>query len=123
MNFFYLFLLVGALIVYLIIQYDKQNKKKVDDILRANKNVPPLFMLRSAEQKVNAIKAVVNSPSEPFTDQAMARQEVGFHLQKLMESYKNRDIALAAYYAKLGALLISANEVKASAPPVERQTA
>lgn len=122
MNFFYLFLLVGALIVYLIIQYDKQNKKKVNDILRANKNVPPLFMLRSAEQKVNAIKAIINAPAAPFTDQTEVKNELANQLKRLMDSYKNRDIALAAYYAKLGALLISANELKGTISAV-RQTA
>src|ERR1700760_3685054 len=109
MNFFYLFLLVGALIVYMIIQYDKQNKKKVDDILRANKNVPPLFMLRSAEQKVNAIKAVINSPNASFTDHAESKKEIAKQLQKLVDDYKSREIPLATYYAKLGALLITAN--------------
>lgn len=118
MNFFYLFLLLGGLIVYLIVQYDKQNKKKVNEILRANKNVPPLFMLRSAEQKVNAIKALLNAPSEPI----YAQSEVALQLQKLMDAYKNRDIALAAYYAKLGALLIKANELKGSLHVAERQT-
>jgi len=123
MNFFYLFLLLGALIVYLIIQYDKQNKKKVNEILRANKNVPPLFMLRSAEQKVNAIKALLNAPIEPFTAQNELKNDVALQLQKLIDSYKNRDIALAAYYAKLGALLIKANELKGSLHVAERQTA
>ena len=61
MNYFYLFLGAGIVIVLLIIFYDIQNRKKVNDILRANKNVPPLFMLRSVEIKVSAIKSVLNN--------------------------------------------------------------
>jgi hypothetical protein len=123
MNLVYLFLLAGAFIVYLIIQYDKQNKKKVDDILRANKNVPPLFMIRSAEQKVNAIKAVLNSPNAPFSDQADQKKKIATQLQKLTDGYKNREITLAAYYAKLGALLITANDLKGNLVMAEKQTA
>lgn len=123
MNFFYLFLVAGAIIVYLIIQYDKQNKKKVDDILRANKNVPPLFMLRSAEQKVNAIKTIINSPNAPFTDQAETKKAIAKQLTKLVDDYKNREIPLSIYYAKLGALLISANDLKGNLVMPVKQTA
>jgi len=40
-------------------------------------------------------------------------------LEKLMDSYKNRDIALAAYYSKLGALLIKVTELKSVPAEVE----
>ncbi|MDB5134186.1 MAG: hypothetical protein JWP37_789 [Mucilaginibacter sp.] len=119
MNFFYLFLVVGVIIVFIIIQYDKLNKKKVDDILRANKNVPPLFMLRSAELKVIAIKSALNTADNGSAELNETKKTIAQQLDKLMFAYRNRDIALAAYYAKLGALLISASELKKAQVAVE----
>ncbi len=124
MNYFYLFLVTGLVMVVLIIIYDAQNKKKVTDILRANKNVPPLFMLRSAELKINAMRATLNGPVS--NDAAM--EEIRIHLtaqlDKIVGSYKNREIPLTAYYAKLGALMISVNRLKASiAEALEHATA
>jgi hypothetical protein len=114
MNYFYLFLGVGIAIVGLIIIYDIKNRKKVNDILRANQNVPPLFMLRSAELKVNAIRSAIITPG--YTDAVIekGKAEIMQQLDKLMTSYKNREIPLSAYYAKLGTLLISVNKLKAS---------
>lgn len=119
MNFFYLFLIVGILIVVLILQFDRQSKKNVDVILRANKNVPPLFMLRSAELKVNAIRSALNAADDSLPQIDEAKKRVAQQLDKLVKSYKNRDIALTAYYAKLGALLISASDLKTSRVPAE----
>ena len=116
MNYFYLFLGAGIVIVLLIIIYDIQNRKKVNDILRANKNVPPLFMLRSAEIKVSAIKSVLNNSSYVDAEIEETKYEISQELDKLMTGYKNRELSLTAYYAKIGSLLISANKLKASMP-------
>jgi hypothetical protein len=111
MNIFYSFLVVGVVLIFAIIQYDKQSKKKVNAILRANKNVPPLFMLRSADLKVKAIKAALHSHGELGISRE-AKKEIAHQLEQLIESYANRQIALTVYYAKLGALLISVNELR-----------
>lgn len=114
MNYFYLFLGAGIVIVCLIIIYDIQNRKRVNDILRANKNVPPLFMLRSAELKVSAIRSALNIPDYGDAETERAKDSLIKQLDKLVTSYKNREMPLTAYYAKLGALLISVNKFKAS---------
>jgi hypothetical protein len=114
MNYFYLFLGAGIVIVCLIIIYDIQNRKRVNDILRANKNVPPLFMLRSAELKVSAIRAALNIPDYGDAETERAKDNLIKQLDKLVTGYKNREMPLTAYYAKLGALLISVNKFKAS---------
>ena len=121
MNYFYLFLVTGIIIVLLIIIYDIQNKKKVNDILRSNKNVPPLFMLRSAELKVVAIKAALNIPDYGDAQTEQAKSELKQRLDKLVTDYKNRELPLTAYYAKLGALLISVNKFRASVSGVSIQ--
>lgn len=118
MNTTFLFLIVGIIVIYLIVKYEKQNNKKGEDILRANKNVPPLFMLRSAELKVNAIKSALknSSLSDACYDEVMKANK---ELEKLINSYKNRDIALVSYYSKLGALLIKVTELKSAPAEVE----
>ena len=73
MSILLLFSVVGIIAIVLIVQYERQNRKKVDDILRANKNVPPLFMLRSAELKVNAIRSALNTPGTRLNDSPLAR--------------------------------------------------
>ncbi len=118
MNIALLFLIVGIIVIFLIVKYEKQNNKKGEDILRANKNVPPLFMLRSAELKVNAIRSALKSSdmSDACDDEIVKANK---ELEKLIDSYKNRDIALAAYYSKLGALLIKVTELKSVPAEVE----
>ena len=117
MNYFYLFLGAGTAIVLLIIFYDIKNKKKVDEILRANKNIPPLFMLRSAELKVNAIRSALNTPG--YIENAETQNELIAQLDQVTTSYKNRELPLAAYYAKLGSLLITVNKMKTPDPVPE----
>ena len=120
MNYFYLFLGAGSFIVLMIIIYDIRNRKKVNDILRANKNVPPLFMLRSADIKIAAIRTALNIPDYGDAETEQTKENLLKQLDKLVASYKNREIPLTAYYAKLGSLLISVNKFKASmSVPVE----
>ena len=114
MNYFYLFLGAGTAIVLLIIFYDIKNKKKVDEILRANKNIPPLFMLRSAELKVNAIRLALSTPG--YIDSVETQNNLIAQLDQIMSSYRNREMPLATYYAKLGSLLITVNKMKAPEP-------
>jgi hypothetical protein len=71
-------------------------------------------MLRSAELKVNAIRSALNTPG--YTDSEETKNDFIGQLDKLMNGYKNREITLATYYARLGSLLISVNKIKASAP-------
>ena len=114
MNYFYLFLGAGSFIVFMIIIYDIKNRKKVNEILRSNKNVPPLFMLRSAEIKIAAIRTALNIPDYGDAGTEQTKESLLTQLDKLIEGYKNREMPLTAYYAKLGSLLISVNKFKAS---------
>jgi hypothetical protein len=120
MNYFYLFLGAGSFIVLMIIIYDIKNRKKVNDILRANKNVPPLFMLRSAELKIAAIRSALNIPDYGDVETEQTKDNLLKQLDKLVAGYKCREMPLTAYYAKLGSLLISVNKFRASvSAPVE----
>jgi uncharacterized membrane-anchored protein YhcB (DUF1043 family) len=112
MNIFYLFLVAGVVIIFFILRYEKKNSKKVNSIMKANKNVPPLFMLRSAEVKLNAIKSALNTPEEFVLERHEFKKAASKQLDQLIENYNSQQIALSAYYAKLGALLISLNQIK-----------
>lgn len=114
MNYFYLFLGAGSFIVFMIIIYDIRNRKKVNEILRSNKNVPPLFMLRSAEIKIAAIKTALNIPNYGDTETEQTKENLLNQLDQLIDGYKKREMPLTAYYAKLGSLLIRVNKFKAS---------
>ena len=104
----------------MIIIYDIKNRKKVNDILRANKNVPPLFMLRSAELKIAAIRSALNIPDYGDVETEQVKENLLKQLDKLVAGYKGREMPLTAYYAKLGSLLISVNKFRASvSAPVE----
>ena len=113
MNIALLCLISGIIIIYLIVKYEKQNNagKIEEDIHRANKNVPPLFMLRSAELKVNAIRSALKTAalSDPYDQDIKSASR---ELEKIVDSYKDRNLTLAAYYSKLGALLIRITELK-----------
>ncbi len=111
MDYVLLFLVAGIIAIYFIARYEKKSNNEVEDILRANKNVPPLFMLRSAELKVNAVKAALGSDAMILASPDDVKH-VAEDLDKLIDDYKNREITLAIYYTKLGALLIKVNELK-----------
>ena len=114
MNYFYLFLGAGSFIVFMIVIYDIRNRKKFNDILRANKNVPPLFMLRSADIKIAAIRTAMNIPDYGDAETEQTKEGLMQQLEKLVAGYKNRELPLTAYYAKLGSLLICVNKFRAS---------
>lgn len=109
MNFAVLFSIAGCAAIYLIALYQQRSNRNVKEILRANRNVPPLFMLRSSEIKVNAVRAALNSSLLSEKDARMVRSQ----LDSLNASYRNREIPLVTYYSKVGALLIRVNEMRA----------
>lgn len=120
MNYFYLFLGAGSFVVLMIIIYDIRNRKKVNEILRSNKNVPPLFMLRSAEIKIAAIKTALNIPDYGDAETEQTKENLLSQLDQLINGYRKREMPLTAYYAKLGSLLIRVNKFRASvSAPVE----
>ena len=118
MIFFYLFLLAGTIVAFVIVAYSKFNKKKATIILRDNKNEPPLFILHSAELKVRAIKAAISNGGLLFAvEEDNAKRTIALQLEHLTASYRSRQIGLSTYHAKLGALLINVYELKGT--PVE----
>ncbi|MCQ6958869.1 hypothetical protein [Mucilaginibacter aquariorum] len=59
-TFFY-FLVAGSAIVYLILKFDKQNRKKLNKVLAQAQDVQPLYMKKAAEYKLQTLKMASNN--------------------------------------------------------------
>ncbi|MET3980824.1 hypothetical protein ABIB62_003428 [Mucilaginibacter sp. UYP25] len=96
-NFFY-FLVIGSVLVYLILKFDKQNRKKRNKILVQAKDVQPMYMRKAAQQKVNNIKTALS-------DEKIDRRMVEKQLDELVKEYDQGHISLPDYCNKLNQLL------------------
>ncbi|MEB0261447.1 MULTISPECIES: hypothetical protein [unclassified Mucilaginibacter] len=96
-NFFY-FLVIGSVLVYLILKFDKQNRKKLDKILMQAKDVQPMYMRKSAQQKVQSLKVAC---AEQKVDRAIVEKQ----LDELVKEYDQGHITLPDYCNQLNRLL------------------
>ncbi|RYU91159.1 hypothetical protein EWM62_04255 [Mucilaginibacter terrigena] len=96
-NFFY-FLLAGSVIVYLILKFDKRNRQKLNKVLLQAQDVQPMYMKKSIEHKLNALKAA-------NLDAKATRSIVEKELDELVADYDKGQISLPDYCNKLNRLL------------------
>ncbi len=118
MEFLFFFSLAGVIIVSLILKFDKKQAVKVNAVLKESRSVPPLFMLKSTEQKISILKAALRFDDVPQNMAAAAslsniynNQSESNRLSKVQElkllssRYNNGLISIEAYNAKLDELL------------------
>jgi hypothetical protein len=118
MEFLFFFSLAGIAIVTLILVFDKKQTIKVNAVLKESRSTPPLFMLKSTEQKISILKAALrydDVPQNMATAASMAniynnqiensRQSKVQELKLLSAKYNNGQISLEAYNIKLDELL------------------
>jgi len=118
MDIFFFFLVAGVTIVVLILQFDKKQTIKVKTILHETRSVPPMFLLKSTEQKISSLKAALRYDDAPQNMAAAAsminiynnqnennRQTKVQELKLLSAKYNSGQISLEAYNAKLDQLL------------------
>ena len=116
-NFFY-FLAIGAIIVFLILRFDKKQRRKVKKVLKETKNVQPLFLLKSTEEKLSVLNSIlyghvtraVNGVNRINLDES-ARQMLSAQLGNLIQDYNCGKITLKAYHSELKGLLYTAHEL------------
>ncbi|GGH02972.1 hypothetical protein [Mucilaginibacter phyllosphaerae] len=96
-NFFY-FLMAGSVIVYLILKFDAQNRKRINNIMKQAKNVEPMLMKKSAQRKLQEIKVACK-------DQKPESSVVEQQLDELVKAYDKGQISLPDYCNKLNSLL------------------
>ena len=126
MEYFFIFLTGAIGLAVILYQMDRQQRKSIKKILKANKNVPQLLMQRSADQKLLALKGALvrldvfsanDGNGMGYMDSYIARvttekKTIALQLELLIISYKNGLTGLNDYYTKLGALLIRVNELR-----------
>ena len=118
MDIFLFFLAGGIAIVILILRFDKKQTAKITTVLKETRGIPPLFMLKSTEQKISILKSALRYDDVPINMSAAAsmaniynnqtennRQSKVRQLKVLSSRYNNGQISLETYNAKLDELL------------------
>ena len=98
---FFSFLVVGSVIVYLILRFDKLQRRKMNILLTGAKDVQPLFMQKAAIQKLTTLKSAANEGAD---DKEM-RQKIAKQLDELVTDYDKGRVTLPDYCKRLNRLL------------------
>jgi hypothetical protein len=129
MEFLLFFSLAAVAIVVLILRFDKKQAIKVNTVLKKTRDMPPLYLLKSTEQKISLLKTALRYSDIHQNIEAAASMENIYKNQnennrlikieefKLLSSkYNNGQISLETYHAKLDELLA---QVKKQGPSFE----
>jgi hypothetical protein len=122
-----LFLAVAVIILILILKFEKKQTKKINTILRISRSVPPMFMLKSTEQKISVLKAALRydevaqnmanagSMADIYTNKNENYRQSKIQQYKLLSAkYNNGQMSLVAYNEKLDELLSHVHRHNAS---------
>lgn len=119
MEVIFYFLGFGVVTMGLILQFDKKQNQRISKILRETKNVQPLFLMRSAEEKLRSLNTKLygnivgsNMHSGRVYMNEGARQMVATQLTNLVNDYYAGQIQLKEYNVKLSEIMTLINEVK-----------
>jgi len=118
MDILFFFSVAGVAIVILILKFDKKQTTKVNAVLRESRSVPPLFLLKSTEQKISVLRAALKFEDAPknmatagtiadiYGTPAESKMQSKVHEFKLLASkYNSGQISIEAYNIKLDELL------------------
>ena len=97
MNFFYFFLVIGSVVVYLILRFDKLQRRKQRILLKQTDDVQPLLLMQSLRQKLKRLNEAVIQKS--------VKSEIGDQLKKLTTDYNRGLINMQMYNNQLNELL------------------
>lgn len=97
MGAFYFFVILGSAAVFLILHFDKQQRRKVNKILHQTNDVEPLLLMQSLGQKLDRLNNALNKPTAPVN--------VEQQLHKVTAEYKSGRINITTYNKKLSELL------------------
>ena len=118
MSIFFAFLAIGLAVVILILKFDSKQTKKVHTLLKENKAVPQLMLLKATEKKLTDLKAALRYDDMPqnIADAALMasiynsereqnRLSKVQELKVLSSRYNNGEITLTAYNKTIGTLI------------------
>ncbi|WPU96519.1 hypothetical protein SNE25_13425 [Mucilaginibacter sabulilitoris] len=97
MDYFYLFLAMGLIVVYLILRFDEQQRRKVSTMLKQTSDVQPLLMMQSLGLKLNRINEALKSAPEG--------DEIQNKLSRITTEYNSGHINMQTYNKQLNDLL------------------
>ena len=93
---FFFFLILGSVIVYCILKFDKQQRIKMNTIMAQTRDVQPLFMAKAINHKLKVIKPELNADK---------RRDIAKQLDELVAAYDRGQVTLPDYCHKLNSLL------------------
>lgn len=118
MDVLFFFTVVSVAIMVLILRFDKQQTIKIKNVLKENRDIPPLFLLKLTEEKINSLKTALrfdDIPQNMATAGSMSniygapnenrRQSKVQELKALSSKYNNGQISIESYNMKLDELL------------------
>ena len=118
MDVFFFFLIAGVTIIVMILKFDKKQTVKVNAVLRESRSIPPMFLLKSTEQKIASLKASLRFDDVPVNMAAAStmanlynNKNESLRLSKVQElkvlsaKYNNGQISIEAYNTRLDELL------------------
>lgn len=123
MEIMFYFLVVGVVAVFLVLVFDTQQNNRLTQILKETRYIQPLFMLKSAEEKLNTLNTLLYGniilTKEGNTIRKgqvkineSARQIIASQLNTLTNNYEAGRITLKNYHCQLNELLATINKVK-----------
>ena len=124
MDILFFFAIAGVAVVILILKFDKKQTNKVNAVLKQSRSVPPLFLLKSTEQKISSLKVALQYNESPqnmatagtladiYGTPAESRKQSKMQDFKLLSSkYNNGQISIEAYNEKLDELLAEVQSI------------
>ncbi|WP_345955553.1 hypothetical protein [Mucilaginibacter sp. PAMB04168] len=97
------FAAIGMVGVIAITVYLSRQHKKVNHIMKLNKNVAPLLLQQSAHHKFNAIRSKLPHAAEEH------HQKIKTNLDTLVTQYRNQTICIKTYNQGLDQLMKQLN--------------
>jgi hypothetical protein len=96
---FIFFAVAGSVIVYLILLFDKMQRRNLKVIISKTDDVQPLFMQKAADQKLSALKQLCNKNETAYL------KLVSKQLNELVARYDKGQMSLPDYCSRLNRLL------------------
>ncbi len=113
------FIVAGVAVLILLTKFEKKQTVKINTILRESRATPPLFMLKSTEQKIKSLKDMLRYDDVPQNmakagtmadiysiDKEDTRQSKVKEFKALTAKYNNGELSIEAYNVELDELLI-----------------
>jgi len=110
--------------MFFILKFDTHQSKRMRKLYKENEDLQPLFLQRSAEQKLKTLHTKLNGYMTPGAHDTMGyplngsnnrKQAVANQLNELIADYNNGEINIKNYNTRLNELISMVSEPKTAA--------